>query len=89
MAVPNGSRLHVEDLAELLEGGDVLRNIVAIHELIGVFVEKGNCLIPKHDRDIVLAREDPQGDPEGFVRAVSGFGIGEDQDEDRSVHGLS
>ena len=88
-AVARSLGFNMKNLPEPFQGGDVFRDIIAIHEVIGVCVKEGNRLVPKDNCHIVFPRQDPQGDPEGLIRAVSYFRVGGNQDENRSAHELS
>ena len=71
----------MEGNAELLEGGAELGDVVAVHQIVGVLVEKVHGGAGEHDAHGILARHHAQGDAHGFVGSVGDARVLGDDDE--------
>ena len=67
--------------AELFERGAELGDVVAVHEVVGLLVEKVDSGAGQHDVEGGFARDDAERDTHGLVRAMGDTGIFGDQDE--------
>jgi hypothetical protein len=78
----DGVVLDVERNAEVLEVLAELRDVVAVHQIVGVGVEQVDGGSAEHERDVVFAREDADPDAHGLERPMRRSRIGRDHHQD-------